>query len=116
MKRSLPAYSLIETAFAMTIILAAFTIGSMVYLNVIGQDGLGQRDRALEHLHERALEISRSGAFLDQETTWNTFTVVETFEPYDGVQDLVLMHLHVRDERGQLLAEVKQIIPHVRED
>jgi len=68
--------TLVETLVAMIIVMLAFGIGLMIYLNVIQSSGAQQRLNAQLQMNQISIETKDKNLFVDDEYTMETMKIV----------------------------------------
>lgn len=109
--RSIRGSTLIETLVAMIIVMLAFGIGLMIYLNVIQSSGVQQKLNAQLQMNRIAIETKDKNLFVDEEDTTGTMKIIKTIQPYSAGSDkLKLMKIEAFDGNGKKLGERKELI------
>lgn len=105
--------TLVETLVAMIIVMLAFGIGLLIYLNVIQSSGAQQKLNAQLQMNKIAIETKDKNLFVDEEDTTGTMKIIKTIQPYSAGSDkLKLLKIEAFDGNGKKLAEREELIIH----
>lgn len=107
----LMASTLVETLVAMIIVMLAFGIGLIIYLNVIQSSGAQQKLNAHLKMNQIAIETKNKNLFLDEEYPSETMKIVKTMVPYDASSDnLKILKIEAFDAGGKKIGERKELV------
>ena len=107
--------TLIETLVAMIIVMLAFGIGLMIYLNVIQSSGAQQKVNAQLQMNKIAIETKDKNLFTDVEDSTETMKIIKTIQPYSvGSEKLKLLKIEAFDGSGKKIGERKELVIHAQ--
>lgn len=103
--------TLIETLVAMIIVMLAFGIGLMIYLNVIQSSGAQQKLNAQLQINKVAIETKDKNLFVDGEYTLENLKIVKTLRAYSPESErLKLLKIEAFDWNGKKTGERKELV------
>ncbi len=108
--RNFKASTLLETLVAMVIIMLCFSIGTMVYVNVITSENMVQKVHANIVLQNLALKIKNENEFLDSEMEMDDFFIKRKINNYQFSDNLIHLSLLAYQKNGKLVASHNEII------
>lgn len=111
-KNMLNGSTLVETLVAMIIVMLAFGLGLMIYLNVIQSSGAHQKLNAQLKMNRIAIEARDKNLLLDEEYPSETLKIIKTIEPYDEALPgkLKVLKIEAFDAGGKKIGERKELI------
>lgn len=113
LKDKIKGSTLVETLVAMIIVMLAFGIGLMIYLNVIQSSGAQQKLNAQLQMNRIAIETKGKNLFVDDEYSMENLKLVKTIQSYSGESDkLKLLKIEAFDGNGKKLSERKELVIH----
>lgn len=108
---SISGSTLVETLVAMIIVMLAFGIGMMIYLNVIQSSSALQKLNAQLQMNQIAIETIEDSLFAENEYTLKTMKIIKTLQAHNAVSDkLKLLKLEAFDGNGKKLGERKELV------
>lgn len=111
MLEPLKASTLVETLVAMIIVMLAFGIGLMIYLNVIQSSGVQKRLNANLQMNQIAIEAVSKNLLADDEYKLETMKIVKTVQPYSSGSDkLKLLTIVAFDGNNKKIGERKELV------
>ncbi|HOU69131.1 MAG TPA: hypothetical protein PKW49_11260 [Paludibacteraceae bacterium] len=108
--KRLSAFTLIEAVTSMIIIMACFSISTMIYLNIIKSDNRVYRSEAFLIVNQWKEETLKNRQFFDQDQEVDGIIFSRTFENYQNEQKLKLMRIEARDQKKRVLYSYKQVV------
>lgn len=103
--------TLIETLVAMIIVMLAFGLGLMIYLNVIQSSGTQQKIQAQLEMNRISLESNVQNLFTDEEYSTGSMKIVKTIHPSGaGSDQLKLMRMEAFNGSGKKIAEREELV------
>src|SRR5688572_22171841 len=107
--RKLPAFSLIETLVAMTIVVT--TLGGLFLISIRAQEaGKGPRElHARLVLDEMARDVKRTNQYLDRAYEEEGISYIQEVRRYNDQPGLYLLSSFAKSADGKMLAERKEL-------
>ena len=102
--------TLLESMFAMTILVLILGISSMIYSNVLRSDGQIKKQKAIAIARKEIKKIQVEGIYIDKQSEYGQWTIKSTFESYPNVNSLHILGLTISDENGSAVLQEKHLI------
>ena len=109
-KYRLTGATIVETLAAMTIVVFAFTLGTMVYTNVLNTDKTKLKAEVRTAMHDMAIAAKQQIVFTDTEVSTERYAIEQRIVPIANEPHLRILELEARSSSGQLLATHREII------
>ena len=110
LKHILKATSLIETVVALVMIMSVFSIGMMVYFNVIKSSYSLQQLKASLMLNELSKVTKEKKSFFDEQDSTETLVIYKRISKYENMENLVLLELEVLSKDSTKLASRRELV------
>ena len=106
----LKATTIIESMVAMVIIVVSFGIAMMIYMNVLSTDQLSPQTKADILLQEEMVETKKNRRFFKETKEIDGILLEKEVLPYPGSPDAYVIVLTMRDAKGKIIREVREIV------
>jgi Tfp pilus assembly protein PilV len=104
------ASSLVEVIIAMVIIAITFSLGIMIYINVIYSSYNEQKNTAYNLLELYAAQTKQQKSYVDQYEEIDGFIIEKKISNYNNDQYLILMELNAYNVEKKHLINRKEIV------
>lgn len=109
LKTKVQGFTLAEAVVSMIIIMACFSLSTMIYLNIIKSDNVSSKTKAFLEGNKVATETFQNHEFFDQDYELEEMTISRRIESYRNNDKLKLVLISVRNKEGKVLYSYKQI-------
>lgn len=110
LNKKIRATTLIEAIIAMLIIVIAYGIGLMIFMNVSKSASSGLKLKATLQLESVLSQTKKDAKYLDEEIETDNLKIEKTVTKYEGNKSLNVLHIRVLSKDNKLLAEHREII------
>lgn len=104
------ASTLMETLIAMVVIVLCFSLGLLIYMNVVSSENRMQKFHANLLLKNIAAEVQKENEFIDVEIETDGLTVKQSIKKYESAENLFQLTLTAFDKKNRLIAAHREII------
>lgn len=106
----LKASTLVESLFAMVIIVVSLGVGTMIYSNVLNSDKQVLKLKAMSVLDQQAALTKTEKSFIDAQQQFENWNIKKTLLLYDQTTNLYQLTLSVSDTSGHIIAVRNELI------
>lgn len=104
------ASTLIEVIVAMVVLAIAFSIGIMIYFNILSSSGSYRAFETTLLLKQVAAETTHNKSYIDELIELENLTIQKSVSPYNGSKKVYLLELHAVDQHQKEHGVYKQLI------
>lgn len=102
--------TLVEVIVAMVVLAIAFSIGIMIYFNIISGSGSYRAFETNLILKQVASETIRNKSYIDESLEINDLTIHKAVSAYNGSKKVMVLELRAVDQNQKEHAVQKQLI------
>ena len=106
----LPATTIVETMVALSIVSIAFTVGMMIYFNVLDNSSIIQSISAENSLRQIMEATKQNKNFIEEEITQDGLLIQKTIQTREQSTELIWLHLEAIGENGKVIAALHELI------
>jgi Tfp pilus assembly protein PilV len=110
LKRTYKAFSLVESLVGMIIILITFSIGIMIFNEVMLSSNSRQRIHADLLIQKTIDETIEKNEFIDQSIATGTYTIEKKVSPYKSEKNLSILEIKIFNADKKLVASQKKLV------
>jgi hypothetical protein len=107
--KKLTASTIQETMVAMTVVLICFSIGLMIFVNIMKTEKATDKLRATIILKEVAADAIQNKRFINEEFERKQFIINKTIKEHPTIKGLLIMNIQII-KNNQLMANSQQLI------
>lgn len=110
LRKKIKASTMLEALVAMVIILGAFTVTCMIYVNVTTSDNSRQKLDAQLLMNELALKTKQEKSFIDEKTETDFLIIEKTISKYPNAENLNQLTIIVSNKEGKIIAAYNELL------
>lgn len=104
------ASTMIEALVAMVIILGAFVVTCMIYVNITTSDHNRQKLNAQLLISEMMIKTRQDKSYIDEKTETATLIIEKTVSKYPNAENLNQVNIKATNKEGKLIVEYKELM------
>lgn len=102
--------TLVEVIIAMVVLAIAFSIGIMIYFNILTGSGSYRSFETNLILKKVAAETINNKSYIDETIEVNDLTIQKSVKAYNGSKKIMVLELHALDQNQKEHGVQKQLI------
>jgi len=110
LNKKIRASTLLETIVALMLVMMCFSIGMMIYVNVINSDNNRQKLHVHLLLKGIAFKTKTDNSYLDESIESEMLSIKKKVIKYKDTENLNMLTLKAYDKQGKLLEEYKELL------
>ena len=102
-------FTLVETIVSLLIILSVFAIGMMILINIMKSDRNQEKLEVMEIMNQVYYKTISEKIYLDEVMSHDDYQIIKEFVPYKSSDNLLILSIEIRDNKGNRLASRKEV-------
>lgn len=101
---------MLESLVAMVIILGAFAVSCMIYVNITASDNNREKLEAQLLINQMAIKTKQEQNFIDEITETEFLTIEKTVIKYPNTENLNQLTIKALNKQGKIISEQKELV------
>lgn len=109
-KKKVIASSIIEVIVAMVTVMIVFSLGMMIYVNVVKSSVSMQQMTLTLELKQISTQTLKDKSFFDDEIPFGNNTIIKRVSKYNDIENLYLIELEAQNPEEKVLAKRRELL------